>query len=31
VQDTNGMLERKEKKYGEKGERKIVSEERICQ
>jgi hypothetical protein len=29
--DTNGMLGRKEKEPGEKGEREIVSEKRVCQ
>jgi transposase len=31
VQDTNGMLERKEKIHGEELEREILSEKRVCQ
>jgi hypothetical protein len=31
VQDTDGMLERKEKEYGEEEEKEILPEERICQ
>jgi hypothetical protein len=30
-QDTNRMLERKEKKRGKEGEREILSEKRVCQ
>jgi hypothetical protein len=31
VQDTNGMLERKEKEHGEEGEREILPEKQVCQ
>jgi hypothetical protein len=31
MQDTNGILERKEKKHGEEGEREILPEKRVCQ
>jgi hypothetical protein len=33
VQDTNGMLERKEREHGEgeEGEREVPPEERVCQ
>jgi hypothetical protein len=29
--NTNGMLERKEKRHGEEGEREILPEEWVCQ
>jgi hypothetical protein len=31
VQDTDGMLERKEKEHGEEREKEVIPEERICQ
>jgi hypothetical protein len=31
MQDSDGMLERKEKEHGEEAEREILSEKRVCQ
>jgi hypothetical protein len=31
VQDTKGMLKRKEKKHGQEGEREILPEERVVE